>query len=98
MFTRAQLMAFAVFAAVLPALALFTLPDRPLSFALVGVIATSLFMALASIPTTRRIPLPVTRSGSPSSAQQRRRGSFLRQSNPDTAGRPRPRAPGIADA
>ncbi|WP_433574967.1 DUF6412 domain-containing protein [Nocardia brasiliensis] len=97
MFNRAQLLAFAVFAALLPALTLFTLPDRPLSFALVGVIATSLVMALVSIQTTRRILLPVTRSGPPVSAQQRRRGSFLRQSNPDTAGRPRPRAPGIAE-
>ncbi|WP_245555912.1 DUF6412 domain-containing protein [Nocardia cerradoensis] len=40
-------------------------------------------------------PAPVAvHSGPPGSAQQRRRGSFLRQSNPDTAGRVRPRAPG----
>ncbi|MGV9616753.1 DUF6412 domain-containing protein, partial [Nocardia xishanensis] len=39
-------------------------------------------------------PLVVARGGPPS-AQRRRRGSYLRQSNPDTAGRPRPRAPGL---
>jgi hypothetical protein len=34
--------------------------------------------------------------GSPSSsAERRRRGAFLRQSNPDIAGRARPRAPGV---
>ncbi|WP_307188406.1 DUF6412 domain-containing protein [Nocardia acidivorans] len=36
--------------------------------------------------------------GLPESAERRRRGAFLRQSNPDTAGRPRPRAPGVCPA
>src|SRR5262245_57461451 len=44
-------------------------------------------------------PLPTVSAlfASPSrSAQRRRRGAFLPQSNPDTAGRARPRAPGLS--
>ncbi len=40
-------------------------------------------------------PLPVRVSaGPPLGAQRRRRGNYLRQSHPDTAGRVRARAPG----
>ncbi|MFI9503126.1 DUF6412 domain-containing protein [Nocardia sp. NPDC052566] len=97
MFSRVQLMAYAVLACVLPALTLFAAPaDKPASLAVVGMIAASLVMALVSLQSTRLSPVLVASSGPPSSAQRRRRGSFLRQSNPDTAGRPRPRAPGGA--
>jgi hypothetical protein len=99
MFTRVQLTTFAVFALVLPALALVAAPaHEPASLAVLGVMAALVVFALVSLQTTRRLPLLVARSGPPSSAQRRRRGSFLRQSNPDTAGRPRPRAPGRAVA
>ncbi|PXX59274.1 hypothetical protein DFR70_112191 [Nocardia tenerifensis] len=92
-------MAYAVVAFVLPALVLFTIPaGEPGSVAVVGVVAASLFVAFAALHPSVRLPLPVVGSGPPPSAQRRRRGSFLRQSNPDTPGRPRPRAPGFATA
>jgi hypothetical protein len=99
MFARVQLSTAAVFALVLPALALIVAPTNEHgSLALFGVVAASVVFALIALQTTRRLPLLVARSGPPPSAQRRRRGSFLRQSNPDTAGRPRPRAPGLAIA
>lgn len=98
MFTRAQLTAYAVLASVLPALTLLALPDKPIYLAVVGFVATSLLLTLVSLQATRLRPILVARCGPPPSAQRRRRGSFLRQSNPDTAGRPRPRAPGIGRA
>ncbi|MEU0545835.1 DUF6412 domain-containing protein, partial [Nocardia sp. NPDC005978] len=50
-------------------------------------------------PNTLPPPPTLYRSaGPPASAERRRRGAFLRQSNPDTAGRPRPRAPGVVTA
>ncbi|MBY8862688.1 DUF6412 domain-containing protein [Nocardia sp. CA2R105] len=60
-------------------------------------LGTAVLVALAVVAahSTRVRLLPVVvRTGPPVSAQRRRRGSFLRQSNPDTAGRVRPRAPG----
>lgn len=99
MISRAQLMAYAVVAFVLPALVLFAIPaGEPGSVAVVGVVAASLFVALATLHTTAALPLVQVGSGAPPSAQRRRRGSFLRQSNPDTPGRPRPRAPGFPTA
>ncbi|WP_228001255.1 DUF6412 domain-containing protein [Nocardia australiensis] len=99
MCTRVQLTTFAVFAFVLPALALIAAPaHEPAAFAVIGAMAASVVFALISLRSTTRLPLLVARSGPPPSAQRRRRGSFLRQSNPDTAGRPRPRAPGSAAA
>ncbi|WP_019931056.1 DUF6412 domain-containing protein [Nocardia sp. BMG111209] len=56
-------------------------------------------LALAVVttqPGRAALPSVATCTGPPVSAQRRRRGSFLRQSNPDTAGRARPRAPGHA--
>jgi hypothetical protein len=97
MFARAHLLTLAFFAFVAPALALIAAPaHEPAALAAFGVIAASLVFALISPQTIQRVPLPVAHSGPPPSAQRRRRGSFLRQSNPDTAGRPRPRAPGSA--
>jgi hypothetical protein len=98
MFSRVHLMAFAVFAFVVPALALAAAPsNEPAALAVFGVIAASLALTLTAFQRTP-LPLAVAHSGPPPSAQRRRRGSFLRQSNPDTAGRPRPRAPGSAAA
>ncbi|MFF0492726.1 DUF6412 domain-containing protein [Nocardia sp. NPDC003482] len=60
----------------------------------VGAAAVLALAVVASV--SARVPLPALgfHVGPPSSAQRRRRGSFLRQSNPDTPGRARPRAPG----
>ncbi|WP_433206145.1 DUF6412 domain-containing protein [Nocardia sp. CA-107356] len=97
MFPRVHLMAFALFALALPALALAAAPsNEPAALAVFGVIAASLTLTLVALRNPRRLPLALAHSGPPPSAQRRRRGSFLRQSNPDTAGRPRPRAPGSA--
>ncbi|ATL66075.1 hypothetical protein IU500_23435 [Nocardia terpenica] len=60
--------------------------------------AAMVVLAVAAAESTRVLPAPVAVcSGPPVSAQRRRRGSFLRQSNPDAAGRARPRAPGRGD-
>lgn len=57
--------------------------------------AVMVALAVVAAHSTRVRLLPVlARTGPPVSAQRRRRGSFLRQSNPDSAGRVRPRAPG----
>lgn len=67
---------------------------EPNSLLAVGA-AAILALAVVAACSGRMRPVPVAvHSGPPGSAQQRRRGSFLRQSNPDTAGRVRPRAPG----
>lgn len=99
MITRLRLLTYAVFASVLPALALFAAPaNEPATLAVFGVVAAALIAGLASLHTGRMPVVVVAHSGPPPSAQRRRRGSFLRQSNPDTAGRPRPRAPGMTPA
>ncbi|WP_245663531.1 DUF6412 domain-containing protein [Nocardia inohanensis] len=57
--------------------------------------AAALVAVTAAMLSAQRLPVSVTaNAGPPESAGQRRRGAYLRQSNPDTAGRPRPRAPG----
>jgi hypothetical protein len=97
MFARVPVVTFAVLVLVVPALALIAAPaDEPVALAAFGVLAAALVFALITLRSTQRLPLLVARCGPPPSAQRRRRGSFLRQSNPDTAGRPRPRAPGSA--
>lgn len=65
---------------------------------IVAVGATAIFAltVLAVVATARPVVVVVGGSGPPESASRRRRGAFLRQSNPDTPGRPRPRAPGMA--
>ncbi|MBC7304227.1 MAG: hypothetical protein H5T78_25190 [Nocardia sp.] len=93
---RAMVMAYAVLACVLPAFVLISTPGgeaaRMLAF---GAVAAAMVCALVTVTGRSRLPVRVACAGPPRSAQRRLRGSFLRQSNPDTAGRPRPRAPGI---
>lgn len=93
---RAVILAYAVLACVLPAFVLLSTPGgetaRLLAF---GALAAAMVCALAAVTTRTRAPVRVTAAGPPRSAQRRLRGSFLPQSNPDTAGRPRPRAPGV---
>ncbi|NEW37321.1 hypothetical protein GV794_25160 [Nocardia cyriacigeorgica] len=97
MFTRAQLTVGAVLTALLPALVLLTAPaGEPAT--IFGTVAVVLVAALVTAPSMRLVPVPVGTAGPPQAAQRRRRGSYLRQSNPDSAGRPRPRAPGYAHA
>ncbi|MFE3443030.1 DUF6412 domain-containing protein [Nocardia sp. NPDC059180] len=97
MFTRAQLTVGAVLTALLPALVLLTAPvGEPAT--VFGTVAVVLVAALVATPSMRLVPVRVGTAGPPQAAQRRRRGSYLRQSNPDTAGRPRPRAPGYAHA
>ncbi|MFF0501110.1 DUF6412 domain-containing protein [Nocardia aobensis] len=82
-------------AVVLSIVAVTVVPaGEPNSLLAVGA-AAILALAVVAAYSGRMRPAPVAvHSGPPGSAQQRRRGSFLRQSNPDTAGRVRPRAPG----
>lgn len=94
MFSRVQLTAFAVFACLASAFALLATPlPEHASLAALGVLAAAVF-AIVALRGAAVAPVVVPRCGPPPSAQRRRRGSYLRQSNPDTAGRPRPRAPG----
>ncbi len=68
--------------------------SEPNSLVAVGAVA-AVALAVVAAQTARATLLPVVvHAGPPASAQRRRRGSFLRQSNPDAAGRVRPRAPG----
>ncbi|UGT41109.1 DUF6412 domain-containing protein [Nocardia yamanashiensis] len=61
--------------------------------------AAALVAVTAAMLSAQRLPIHLTaNAGPPESAGQRRRGAYLRQSNPDTAGRPRPRAPGTLTA
>nr|WP_198428941.1 DUF6412 domain-containing protein [Nocardia bovistercoris] len=60
---------------------------------LLGAVATVAVVALGT-PRAVPVPVPVAAPGPPASARRRRRGAYLRQSNPDSPGRPRPRAPG----
>ncbi|MFF2084287.1 DUF6412 domain-containing protein [Nocardia sp. NPDC058176] len=96
MHSRAVVLAYAVLACVLPAFVLLTAPGgetaRMLAF---GAVAAAMVCTLAAVTTRARVPVRGAAAGPPRSAQRRLRGSFLPQSNPDTAGRPRPRAPGI---
>ncbi|MQY23684.1 DUF6412 domain-containing protein [Nocardia macrotermitis] len=58
-----------------------------------AAVMVALAVVAAHANRVRLLPV-VVRTGPPVSAQRRRRGSFLRQSNPDAAGRVRARAPG----
>jgi hypothetical protein len=61
-----------------------------------GLAFAVVFAAVTSRCASRPLPAVSALRVSPSSsAQRRRRGAFLRQSNPDIAGRARPRAPGL---
>jgi len=74
--------------------ALLMVAGEPNSLLAVGAAVLLTLTVAASHPTRMRLLPIAARTGPPVSAQRRRRGSFLRQSNPDTAGRARPRAPG----
>ncbi len=95
MVMRLRSTALMVCAFVVSAWAAVLLPaGEPGSLLAVGAAA---MVALAVVAAySARVPLlPLAlRAGPPVSALRRRRGSFLRQSNPDTPGRARPRAPG----
>jgi hypothetical protein len=61
-----------------------------------GLALAVVFAAALSCGASHPLPTVSALFVSPSSsAQRRRRGAFLRQSNPDAAGRARPRAPGL---
>ncbi|GAA5052881.1 DUF6412 domain-containing protein [Nocardia callitridis] len=99
MMTRVRSLTYAVLAFVVPVLALCAIPvGEPAAMAAVGIVAATLVVAVVALHAGDRFVVPVSNSGPPPSAQSRRRGHFLRQSNPDTPGRPRPRAPGFAAA
>ncbi|MFC9895640.1 DUF6412 domain-containing protein [Nocardia sp. NPDC127579] len=99
MTTRTQVWVLSALAFLLPALAFVAGPaNESAALAILGVVAASALLALVSLRSARLLPVRMSRSGPPAAAQRRRRGSYLRQSNPDTAGRPRPRAPGLVTA
>jgi hypothetical protein len=61
-----------------------------------GLALAVVFAAVTSRCASHPLPAVSTLYVSPlSSAQRRRRGAYLRQNNPDTAGRARPRAPSM---
>ncbi|MVU83275.1 hypothetical protein GPX89_39315 [Nocardia sp. ET3-3] len=64
------------------------------------VLGAAAVVAVTAAVLSARGPLLVAtaQAGPAESAGKRRRGTFLRQSNPDAPGRPRPRAPGILAA
>ncbi|GAB2556186.1 hypothetical protein GCM10027167_73780 [Nocardia heshunensis] len=64
------------------------------------VLGAAALVAVTAALLSARGPLRAakTHTGPAEAAGQRRRGAFLRQSNPDSPGRPRPRAPGILAA
>ncbi|MEC3919937.1 DUF6412 domain-containing protein [Nocardia sp. CDC160] len=69
-------------------------PDSLFVLGAVAVVAVTAALLSARGP----LLVAVARSGPAESAGRRRRGTFLRQSNPDAPGRPRPRAPGVLAA
>ncbi|MBF6171776.1 DUF6412 domain-containing protein [Nocardia blacklockiae] len=95
MTTRIRSAALLVCALVGSALAALVMPvGEPNALVAVGAAAV-VALAVVAAHTARVTLIPaVAHAGPPVSAQRRRRGSFLRQSNPDSAGRARPRAPG----
>ncbi|NKY89058.1 DUF6412 domain-containing protein [Nocardia veterana] len=95
MMARVRAAAVVLCALVLSVLAAVGVPaGEPNSLLAVGAAAALALAVLATCSGRIRLVPVALRSGPPVSAQQRRRGSFLRQSNPDAAGRVRPRAPG----
>lgn len=96
--TRIRSTALLVGALVIAAWAvLYLAAAEPNSLLVLGAVAV--VAVTAAMLSAQRLPVAVAaNAGPPESASQRRRGAFLRQSNPDTAGRPRPRAPGTITA
>ncbi|MEC3958831.1 DUF6412 domain-containing protein [Nocardia sp. CDC153] len=69
-------------------------PDSLFVLGAVAVVAVTAALLSARGP----LLVAVAQTGPAESAGRRRRGTFLRQSNPDAPGRPRPRAPGVLAA
>ncbi|WP_040807171.1 DUF6412 domain-containing protein [Nocardia concava] len=98
MVTRIRATALLVCALVVSAFAVVYLAAAtPDSLIVLGAAAV---VAVTAAVLSARGPLLVAAApaGPAESAGKRRRGTFLRQSNPDAAGRPRPRAPGVLAA
>ncbi len=76
---------------------LFLAAAEPNSLVVLGAVALVAFTA-ALLVSRGPLVAVAANSGPPESAGKRLRGAFLRQSNPDTPGRPRPRAPGAGAA
>jgi hypothetical protein len=97
MVTRIRSLALMLCALIVSAWAAILLPaGEPNSLLAVSAAALLALAVVATHPGRTTPALVALHTGPPVSAQRRRRGSFLRQSNPDTAGRARPRAPGHA--
>ncbi|MQY31720.1 hypothetical protein NRB56_73300 [Nocardia sp. RB56] len=95
--TRLRSPALMLCAVILSGWAMVLLPASEPNSLLAVSAAALLALAVVAARPGRAAALPVAvSSGPPVSAQRRRRGSFLRQSNPGTAGRARPRAPSNA--
>ncbi len=91
----AMVTVYAVLAYLLPAVVLVSMPGAETAHLVAaGAIAATMACALVALTGHRLVPVRVAAVGPPRSAQRRLRGAFLPQSNPDAAGRPRPRAPG----
>ncbi|WP_433666722.1 DUF6412 domain-containing protein [Nocardia sp. CA-136227] len=98
MITRIRTAALLVCALVVSAWAVLYLgAAHPDSLIVLGAVA---LVAVTAAVLSARGPLRVAgvSAGPAESAGKRRRGAFLRQSNPDAPGRPRPRAPGVLAA
>ncbi|MEU1210526.1 DUF6412 domain-containing protein [Nocardia sp. NPDC005825] len=98
MITRVRSTALLVCALVVSAWAVLYLgaahPDSLLVLGAVALVAVTAAVIAARGP----LLVAVASAGPAESAGKRRRGAFLRQSNPDAPGRPRPRAPGVPAA
>ncbi|MEV6100342.1 DUF6412 domain-containing protein [Nocardia sp. NPDC051981] len=96
--TRIRSTALLVCALVVSAWAvLYLAAATPDSLLVLG--AAALVAVTAAVLSARGPLLAATAHIGPAeSAGRRRRGAFLRQSNPDAPGRPRPRAPGVLAA
>ncbi|MEU1430922.1 DUF6412 domain-containing protein [Nocardia sp. NPDC005746] len=98
MITRIRTAALLVCALVVSAWAVLYLgAAHPDSLIVLGAVA---LVAVTAAVLSARGPLRAAgvSAGPAESAGKRRRGAFLRQSNPDAPGRPRPRAPGVLAA
>ncbi|MEV6773067.1 DUF6412 domain-containing protein [Nocardia sp. NPDC051030] len=99
MITRGRALALMVLGLVMSAWAVIGFGvAEPNSLVVLG--AAAILVLSAGVLLAARGPMVAIAgsSGPPESARRRRRGAFLRQSNPDTAGRVRARAPGLAAA
>jgi hypothetical protein len=94
MFRRLAVAAMLAF--LLSLLVVWSMPVGGSHPVIAGLALAVVFAAVMSRCATHLVPAVSALFVSPSaSAQRRRRGAFLRQSNPDVAGHARPRAPGL---